>query len=197
MSITSALGVVCTVLAFVFIWPQVFRVYRLRSVEGIAPRGTLQGVAGAVLWNTYAIAKWNPTLLVSNVAVVLAFILIGLAQVRHRVLPATSLAGVFVGMSLVGALLAMATPAAVGWVAIAISGTSFVPQTVHVLRSDALHAVSPTMYVMLLATATCWCIYGFLIHDFLVSAPNFIVGPCAAVVAVKATAARRQHTATT
>ena len=89
-----------------------------------------------------------------------------------------------------GAALAIANPAITGWVAIAISGTSFVPQTIHVLRSDALRGVSLTMYLLLILTAVSWCTYGFLIHDFIVSAPNFIIIPCGVVVLVKAWSVR-------
>lgn len=132
-------------MAFVFIWPQVIRVYRINSVEGIATKGTLQSLAGAGLWSVYAVAKWNFPLLVSNIAVGTAFLLIGIAQVRHHVMNLQPLVGIVVGVTAAGAALAIANPAITGWVAIAISGTSFVPQTVHVLRSDALRGVSLTM----------------------------------------------------
>ena len=187
---TSVLGVFCTVMAFVFIWPQVIRVYRINSVEGIATKGTLQSLAGAGLWSVYAVAKWNFPLLISNLAVGSAFLLIGVAQVRHRVMKVPPLVGIVVGVTATGAALALANPAITGWVAIAISGTSFVPQTIHVLRSDALRGVSLTMYLLLILTAVSWCTYGFLIHDFIVSAPNFIIIPCGVVVLVKAWSVR-------
>jgi uncharacterized protein with PQ loop repeat len=193
VSVTSILGGFCIVMAFVFIWPQVIRVYRINSVEGIAPRGTLQGVAGACLWSVYGIAKWNGPLLISNVAVGLAFTLIGVAQVRHKVLQLTALAATLIGIITVGTVLAIINPAATGWVAIAISGTSFVPQTLHVLRSDALRGVSITMYLLLVITGVSWCVYGFLLHDFIISAPNFIVAPCGAVVVLKAWSARHNE----
>ena len=108
-------------MAFVFIWPQVIRVYRINSVEGIATKGTLQSLAGAGLWSVYAVAKWNFPLLVSNIAVGTAFLLIGIAQVRHHVMKVPPLVGIVVGVTAAGAGLAVANPAITGWVAIAIS----------------------------------------------------------------------------
>ena len=57
-------------------------------------------------------------------------------------------------------------------------------------RTDALRGVSLTMYLLLVLTAVSWCTYGFLIHDFIVSAPNFIIIPCGVVVVAKAWSVR-------
>jgi len=37
------LGLWCTALSVAFVWPQVARVYRQHTVDGIAPNGTLHG----------------------------------------------------------------------------------------------------------------------------------------------------------
>lgn len=185
VSFTPLLGVVCTALSLGFIWPQVIRVYRLRSVEGIAGRGTLHGLAGSSLWTAYGIAKVNPPLIISNTTIMLATVLIGIAQIRHRVLrgwqPFATIAGF---MSAAFAMTAV-SPALTGWVAIVVGATSILPQTAHVLRAPDLSGISLTMYAMLIATAVSWGLYGVLLGDLLVSAPNAIVIPCALVVAAK------------
>ena len=191
VSFTSVLGVICTVLAFAFVWPQVYRVFRLRSVEGLAPASSLQAIVGSCLWITYAIHKGNAPLLVSNLAVGIGFSLVAIALIRHRVMPTWHLLGVIGFFTAYGTIGVLINPAITGWTATAIGGTSVVPQTIKVLRSTELVGVSLMMYLMLVLTAIGWGTYSFLIHDVVMAGPNFIVGPCSAIVAAKAWAARR------
>ena len=185
MSFTPILGVLCTVLSLGFIWPQVIRVYRLRSVEGIAGRGTLHGLAGSSLWTAYGIAKVNPPLIISNATIMLATVLIGVAQIRHGVLRSWQPFATIAGFMTAAYAMTAVSPAITGWVAIVIGATSILPQTAHVLRAPDLSGISLTMYAMLIATALSWALYGVLLGDLLVSAPNALVIPCALVVAAK------------
>jgi len=185
VSLTPVLGVLCTLLSLGFIWPQVIRVYRLRSVEGIAGRGTLHGLAGSSLWTAYGIAKVNPPLIISNATIMLATVLIGIAQIRHGVLRGWQPFATIAGFMTAAFAMTAVSPAITGWVAIVIGATSILPQTAHVLRAPDLSGISLTMYAMLIATAVSWGLYGILLGDLLVSAPNAIVIPCALVVAAK------------
>ena len=185
MHLTPLLGALCTVLSLGFIWPQVIRVYRLRSVEGIAGRGTLHGLAGSSLWTAYGLAKANPPLIISNATIMLATVLIGIAQIRHRVLRGWQPFATIAAFMAAAFAMTAVSPALTGWVAIVVGATSILPQTFHVLRAPDLSGISLTMYAMLIGTAVSWGLYGVLLGDLLVSAPNAIVIPCALVVAAK------------
>jgi MtN3 and saliva related transmembrane protein len=186
VQLSSLLAPICTALSVGFIWPQVIRVYRLHSVEGIAPKGTLHGLAGVSLWTVYGFAKGIVPLSISNVTVVTAMLLIALAQVAHKVLPARHLAVVVVGFTALGLVSSLGvSPALCGWLATAVSATSVIPQSVHVLRTKDLSGVSLTMYGLLILTGTAWGLYGILIGDIVVSAPNLIIVPSAILVALR------------
>ena len=51
------LGLCCTALSVAFVWPQVARVYRQHTVDGIAPNGTLHGAVASGLWMLYGLAR--------------------------------------------------------------------------------------------------------------------------------------------
>lgn len=177
-------------LSISFVWPQVVRVYRLRSVEGLSPTGTLHGVAATSLWTVYGASQGVVPLILSNVIVGFAMVLIGVAQVRHGVLAARMLAATAALATAVALMSTLVSPALTGWIAIAVGATSILPQTLHVLRSDDLSGVSVAMYGLLILTAAGWATYGALIGDLLVSAPNVLVLPCAVFIAVKAVRAQ-------
>ncbi len=186
MDFLTLLGSLCTLLSVAFVWPQVARVYRMHSVEGIAPNGTLHGVAATCLWAVYGAATGVVPLTISNLTVLAAMLLIGAAQVRHRVLAGRTLALTLCASAAVALLSAAVSPVLTGVIAIAVGATSILPQAIHVLRADDLSGVSVTTYGLLVLTALAWSSYGLLIGDWLVVAPNALVLPCSALIAVKA-----------
>jgi len=188
--LTPILAAVCTVMSVAFVWPGVIRIYRLASVQGIPARGTLHGVASSVLWSIYGLFTHVVAVSLSNALVLAALVLIAIAQIRFGAMPRSWLVGVVAGVAAVAIVTGMVSPTITGWLAIAVGGTSVIPQALHVLRVADLGGVSVTMYGLLTLTAVCWGVYGVLIHNFLVTAPNLIVFPCAVLVAVKATTAQ-------
>lgn len=187
----TLLGLWCTALSVAFIWPQVVRVYRQHTVEGIAPKGTLHGATACTFWLLYGLAIGDLAISLANAAVVLAMALIAYKQVRHGALAARTavLTGLVVVTVGIGAMLL--SPTAVGWLAIVAGATSVLPQTVHVLRAETLSGVSIATYALLCLTALSWALYGVLTGDPLVILTNVLVLPCAAVVAIKAWLAQR------
>ena len=183
---TALLGLVCTVLSVGFVWPQVSKVYRSGTVQGLAPLGTLHGLAACTLWTLYGAARGVAPLVVSNVAIGAAMGLIAAAQVRHRSLDVRWLVIVLVVTAGVGAGGLSVSAALTGWAAIVVGVTSIVPQTVHVSRVVALPGVSLPMYMLLLVATALWATYGVLVHDWLVVITNVAIAPCAAFVALKA-----------
>jgi uncharacterized protein with PQ loop repeat len=178
----QVLGWWCTALSVAFVWPQVARVYRHHTVEGIAPKGTLHGGVASALWMLYGLALGDPAISVANAAVVLAMSLIAVQQVRHGALPGRVAAATAVAVVLVGGIGVAISPSLVGWLAILAGATSVLPQTIHVLRAPSLHGVSVPTYALLCLTTLSWASYGVGIGDPLVVATNLLVLPCAALV---------------
>jgi uncharacterized protein with PQ loop repeat len=190
------LGWWCTALSVAFVWPQVARVYRQHTVDGIAPKGTLHGATASALWMLYGLATGDVAISVANAAVVVAMVLIAAQQVRHHVLPLRIAVGTALVVVTVGGLAAAISPTFVGWLAIAAGATSVLPQTFHVLRAPNLHGVSVPTYLLLVLTTLSWATYGVLIGDSLVVATNLLVLPCAALVTARTWSAQRRAGAT-
>lgn len=185
------LGLWCTVLSVAFVWPQVARVYRQRTVEGIAPNGTLHIAAAASLWMTYGIARADLAISAANAAVVVAMVLIASQQIRYGTLAARTAALTALAIAVVAGCGLAISPDVVGWLAIAAGATSALPQTFHVLRAPSLHGVSVPTYALLCVTAVSWAAYGFGVGDPLVVVTNLVVLPCAALVLALTLASRR------
>src|SRR5215217_3997077 len=96
VDVTAVLGAVCTLLSVSFVWPQVVRVYRLNTVAGLSPLGTLHGLTACTFWTMYGVASGVLPLVVSNGVIGVAMFAIAIAQVRHHVLSARRLAGALV-----------------------------------------------------------------------------------------------------
>jgi uncharacterized protein with PQ loop repeat len=185
MSGVEMLGWWCTVLSIAFVWPQVVRVYRQGTVEGIAPKGTLHGASASGFWMIYGLARGDAAIALANAAVVLAMVLIAVQQIRHHAMPARLLVLTGLGVLAASVVALAISPAVLGWLAIAVGATSVLPQTVHVLRTPVLTGVSVSMYVLLCLTALSWAVYGVLIGDPLVVVTNVLVLPCAALVVAR------------
>jgi uncharacterized protein with PQ loop repeat len=188
----TLLGLWCTTLSIAFVWPQVARVYRQHTVEGIAPMATLHVATASALWFLYGLSLGDLAIIVANAAVVVAQALIGVQQVRAGVL--TRRAAGLTALAVIGlGLLALAvSPALVGWAAILAGATSVLPQTFHVLRAEALHGVSIATYLLLSVTAASWALYGFATGEPLVIVTNLVVLPCALLVTGRTWVAQRR-----
>ena len=180
------------VLGITFSWPQVLRVYRVKSVEGISPRGQLHGLSGCALWTVYAYVKVIVPMMIANTFVLTSMILVTAALVRHRKMPLWHLLGVVGGFGAFGIAMSVISPAITGWFAIVIGATSILPQAVYVLRYANLSGVSIGMYGLMVVNGLAWTLYGIAIGDLLVCFPNFILVPCALMIAAKAWAFQRR-----
>ena len=185
------LGLWCTVLSVAFVWPQVARVYRQRTVDGVAPKGTLHVAVAASLWMIYGLARADLAISVANAAVVVAMALIAAQQIRYGALAARTAGLTAIAIVVVGGGALAISPDLVGWLAIAAGATSALPQTFHVLRAPSLHGVSVPTYALLCLTAISWASYGFGIGDPLIVVTNLLVLPCAVLVLTRTWVSRR------
>lgn len=185
MTFSSILGAACTILGLSFVWPQVIRVFRV-GVEGISPRGQLQGISGGTLWTVYGFAKMNPPLIVANLTCLVLASTIAAVMVRHRKMPAWHLVATIGTFLAFGTAMCFISPAITGWFAIVLGATSILPQTWYALHYADLSGLSIPMYTLLVINCSLWLLYGFVIGDILVSMPNFLVTPCSAIILMKA-----------
>lgn len=197
MTFTAVLGALCLVLGISFAWPQVIRVYRVKSVEGISPRGQLHGLSGCVLWTIYAYAQTITPMMIANTFVLTAMILVTAALVRHHKMPLWHLLGVLGGFAAFGIGMSIISPAIAGWFAIVIGATSIIPQAVYVLRYANLSGVSIGMYGLMVVNGIAWTLYGIAIGDLLVCFPNLILVPCALMISAKALRYQRKKSRAT
>jgi len=175
-----------------FIWPQVFRVYRNDTVEGLAPLGALQGMSGSILWAVYGLAQTDIPLFGSNLLLAVAIALLGVAMTRHGVLSRTVLSTVITVVLGVGFITASVSTSLVGILAFGVGAFSVLPQTVKVLRDPDLNGVSVSSNSLLFVTCCAWLSYGLTIGDTLVWLPNVLVIPCSALIVAKARASQRR-----
>ncbi|MFM7094589.1 MAG: PQ-loop domain-containing transporter [Actinomycetota bacterium] len=192
MSPTNLLGLVASTLSMLFIWPQVFRVYRNDTVEGLAPLGALQGMSGSILWSIYGLSQSDMPLFGSNLLLSIAIALLGIAMMRHGVLSRGTLVGVIVGVLGTGLVATAISTSVVGILAFAIGASSVLPQTFKVLRDPDLDGVSVSSNSLLFVTSSAWLTYGLAISDTLVWLPNLLVIPCSALIVAKARASQRR-----
>ena len=175
-----------------FIWPQVFRVYRNNTVEGLAPLGAIQGMSGSMLWSIYGLSQSDMPLFGSNLLLSVAIALLGVAMMRHGVLSRGTLLGVVVGVLGMGVAATAISSSLVGVLAFAIGASSVLPQTFKVLRDPDLDGVSVSSNSLLFVTSSAWLTYGLAISDTLVWLPNLLVIPCSALIVAKARASQRR-----
>jgi uncharacterized protein with PQ loop repeat len=160
-------------------------VYRLNTVEGISPFGTLHGVAGCTLWTSYGIAQGVGPLIVSNGVIGLALVSIGVAQIRHSAFAAPALAAAIVAFMAIAVGSLMISSTLTGWLAIVVGMTSIIPQTRYVVTATSLAGLSLPMYALLVSSSVMWVAYGLVIGDPLVLMPHTVVLPCGIYITTK------------
>lgn len=192
MSVTWVLGTWCLLVSLSFIWPQVWRVFNEDSTHGLSTLGNLYSLIGSILWMTYGVFKHRPPIYISNFSFLVAGSLICWQLARHKKMARSHILAVYI----IGILIAFAahsvSVATVGWVAIVVSTSGILPQTIHVINTHSLHGISVVSYRITLTSSISWLIFGLTVHDPIVALPNLIIGPCVAYILIKA---QRWHSA--
>jgi uncharacterized protein with PQ loop repeat len=147
--------------------PQVLRIHRVRSVEGVSIAWIGVGIAMNGWWSAYAVASglWG-LLPVSIGAGALYFImtaqvirLLGWSALRPLAIGAFFFGMVPLPFFLAGGMAAAGVAAGFSY------GGQFMPAVVASLRSTALAGLSPTTWTMAWIEATIWVIYGTSVDD--------------------------------
>lgn len=190
---TRFLEVWCVALSLAFIWPQVWRAVRHDTSHGISPFALLHGLVGSALWLTYGLLQDDVAVWFSNSSFILAQSIIISVVYKHGRLPRVVLIRMVLALGAMSLALTQIPARPVAFIAIAISGSSVVPQLMHVIRTDNLHGISLSSYALSIVSCLSWLIYGFAIDDFMISAQNFFVIPIFIFIIAKAWRWRVTH----
>jgi uncharacterized protein with PQ loop repeat len=191
VTLEAVSGAVATVLAVVFIWPQVIRVYVKRSVEGVAAQSQLIGLSGTLMWLTYGVITDRLPMVLSNLNIELAILALMVMLVRKRALPIWQPVVVFVATLMFCVVAAQISSTIIGVTGVLIGTPAIFPQVWRALRTEHLLGVSVTSYMLLASMGTGWFTYGLTIGDPVVSYPNLVLIPSASFIAWKAWYSRR------
>lgn len=182
----SFLGAWCVALSVAFIWPQVWRTMRHDTSHGISPFALMHGLVGSSMWLSYGLVQHDVAVWSSNCSFMVAQSLIISVTYRHGKVPghillrvAIAIVAVIVGFTQMPSWL-------IGYIAIAISGSSVVPQLLHVIRTENLHGISISSYGLTIISSSSWLIYGFVVSDPMLSIQNFFVIPIFVYIIMKA-----------
>ena len=174
-------------------WPQVVRVTRKKTVEGISVIGTVHGLSGALLWTIYGIVAEVPSTAIANTITFVAICFIINAQVRVGVLSLSLLVAIQVVIALIGIVAAFISASFIGVVAIAIGGTAIIPQTIRSARTSHQVGLSALTAATIAVMSTSWAIYGAILNDVFIIAPNFLIVPCALFISIRAVVSHRRY----
>lgn len=190
---TRFLEVWCVALSLAFIWPQVWRAVHHDTSHGISPFALLHGLVGSALWLTYGLLQGDVAVWFSNSSFILAQSIIISVVYRHGRLPRIVLINMVLALGAMSLALTQISARPVAFIAIAISGSSVVPQLIHVIRTDNLHGISLSSYGLSIVSCMSWLLYGFAVNDFMISAQNFFVIPIFVFIILKAWRWRIAH----
>lgn len=179
-------GAWCVALSFAFIWPQVWRAVRHDTSHGLSPFSLMHGLVGSALWFSYGVIQRDVAVWFSNTSFIIAQSIIISVVYRHGHIPRNVIFRLAAMMIIVPLGFTQLPAAPVGFIAIAVSGSSIFPQMVHVMRTDNLHGISLASYGMTIISCTSWMLYGFAVSDPMLSVQNFVTIPIFVYIMSKA-----------
>ncbi len=197
MEFQYALAVWASTLSISFMWPQVFRVLRKRTVEGISVVGTIHGFAGSLLWSIYGIRAGEWFVAVPNAVTMFALGFVISAQVWYKVARFNFVLVSQLSVLTIGIATASISKSAIGLVAVTIGGTAIIPQTIRSARTSHQVGLSATTYALISIGSISWGVYGLLIEDPFVVTPNILIVPCALFISVRAIISHRRYSSVT
>ena len=187
MRAVDLFGVLAVCSSLCFVWPQVVRLLRRKDATGVSATGAVWALAGFGLWTIYGLDRHLGPVTVANAQSVAGFLAAAVLARRYGG-SAPRLVPVSVAVA-AGLAVAVALPAeAVGWLAVAVGATAYLPQARVALRRDgsALAGVSIATYVLVAISGTLWATYGLFQHDVIIVTPNLLTVPSAVLIALRA-----------
>lgn len=189
---SEVFGWAAVVVGILGAWPQVLRVVRTRSTQGVSWVSAVLGALCMAVWLGYGVVVSDHVQVANNLLALLAAgTLCGLlmAYARPRVLPALSLAVGVLGVALAAWLGAGAVGLAVA--ASLLSIARMVPQVRLALGSSELFGLCPWSTLLGLLAAVLWLGYGLAVTDVAVTVTSFVAAGLYAVVTLRRLPPRR------
>lgn len=172
-ALISVLSIIGTTTGAGMLVPQMLRLRRHPSTEGVSAKWIGVGLAMNSWWLAYSVASELWGLL--PVSVVSIGLYLDIARSFVRLSPASPRRAIAVGSVMIGWIPAAFLSVA-GWPAAGLAiglcyGIQFVPAAVTVWRADRLDGVSPATWILAVIEAGAWFAYGVLTGD-----PALLIG---------------------
>ena len=197
MSFRDVFSLWCISLSFTFTIPQAYRVVRRNTVEGVSVFSQLQSLSGSILWVTYGIVAQTYLVITANVMTIVGFGTVIIAQVRHRAVSWQRVLVVLAAVIAIAVVSGAVSSDALGLISVAVGGTGIVPQAIRAARTNHLVGVSVATFALVIAMSVSWSIYGLMIDDYFVVAPNVIIVPSALFIMLRALQSHHRYGKTT
>ena len=197
MSFRDVFSLWCISLSFTFTIPQAYRVVRRNTVEGVSVFSQLQSLSGSILWVTYGIVTQTYLVITANVMTIVGFGTVIIAQVRHRAVSWQRVLVVLAAVIAIAVISGVLSSDALGLISVAVGGTGIVPQAIRAARTNHLVGVSVATFALVIAMSVSWSIYGLMIDDYFVVAPNVIIVPSALFIMLRALQSHHRYGKTT
>lgn len=191
MTLESISGLIATACGMAFIWPQVVRIYRRRSVEGLSATTVLIGLVNPVLWTAFGYATGRSLAVFANTNVGIAFILIAVRMAQMKAVNPFVAAAMFVSTVVYCLVMNQISPYVVGVTGLVVSTPMFVPQLWKAIRTRHLYGVSVWSNLLFSVQCCFWVVYGIEVEEWLYIYPNAILLPCGVIIAWRVIRSRR------
>jgi uncharacterized protein with PQ loop repeat len=184
-------GTIATMCGMAFIWPQVFRIYRHRTVEGLSAPTVLVGLINPVFWTVFGYSTGRTLAVFANGNVGIAFILIALQMSRKNAINPLVAASMFVATVVYCLVMNEISPYVVGVTGLVVSTPMFLPQLWKAVRTSELYGVSAWANLIFSVQCAFWVVYGIEVEEWLYIYPNAILLPCGLIIAWRVIRSRR------
>jgi uncharacterized protein with PQ loop repeat len=188
----ATVGVAAAAISVATALPQVWRLRRSPTADGLSPAAVVLGVLATLTWLVYGALQADPPQVVANVPGLAGAAAITALVVRRT---ATRPDGVLAAVGGWCLLLAAAWSAggafAVGCLGTVVSLVARAPQVVEVFRSRSLDGVSPASFALGCAAATLWAVYGVGTAQTPVWSCSVVVAAMSAVICLRSATSRR------
>jgi len=174
-----------------FIWPQVFRIYRRRSVKGLSAATVLIGLINPVFWTVFGYSTGRPLAVFANTNVGFAFILIVIRMAQMKAVNPFTAMAMFDSTVVYCLVMNQISPYVVGVTGLVVSIPMFVPQLWKAIRTQNLYGVSVWSNLIFSVQCGFWVVYGVEVDEWLYIYPNAILLPCGVIIAWKVIRSRR------
>ena len=191
MTLEAFSGSIATICGMGFIWPQVFRIYRRHSIEGLSATTVLVGLVNPIFWTVFGYSTGRTLAVFANSNVGIAFVLIAFQMARRKGINPVLAVALFVSTVVYCLVMNEVSPYVVGVSGLIVSTPMFLPQLWTAVRKSELYGVSAWSNVLFSVQCVFWLVYGLEVKEWLYIYPNAILLPCGVIIAWRVIRSRR------